>query len=79
MTGNFVDSNFHGRDVFSFPGQGFVTLDLTLAGNPEVGPFYALQSMHFDFINVPEPGTMALIGTVIAGLAVCALKKTEIR
>lgn len=73
---NFVDTNFHGDDVFDFDGQGTVTLNLVLAGNPEVGPFYALQMMHFDFVNVnvAEPSTGALIAALVAALGINRLR-----
>jgi hypothetical protein len=62
---SFLDPNFASGTSFIFPGQGTVTANLVLTGNPEVCCRYELQSLHFDFVNVPEPGSFALLGAAL--------------
>lgn len=66
----FRNADFHSNDLLQFEGQGWVTLNLTLFGNPDVCCRYALQSIHFDFVDVPEPNTAALVAAL---LLVCAI------
>jgi hypothetical protein len=70
---DFADPNIESGTPFSFTGSGTVTINLSLLAFPppsSIPPAYELQSMHFAFTGVPEPGTgaMALAALSVIGI-----------
>lgn len=78
-TADFADPNIESGTPFSFAGTGTVTINLNLLAFPpssSVPPAYELQSMHFAFASVPEPGTGVMSLAAICVLAiVCAVSR----
>lgn len=67
--GGFVSPTFNGGQPLILSGQGTATLVLSLVtGIPNTPPAYRLQSAHYEFNAIPEPGTAALILIGFAGL-----------
>jgi len=56
-SGGIVARDFNGGEALVMEGQGTATIVLSLA----FPTAYRLQSAHYEFTAVPEPGTAALI------------------
>jgi hypothetical protein len=77
-TADFADPNIESGNLFSFTGSGTVTINLNLLLFPpqfSIPPAYELQSMHFAFSSVPEPGTGVVVLTGISLVGVLRFRK----
>jgi PEP-CTERM motif len=76
-TADFGDPDITSFNVFSFTGSGTVTINLNWAVYPpEFAPSgYELQSIHFAFASVPEPGTGILVLAAISLVGILHFRK----
>lgn len=71
--GGITSPAFNGGQDLLVSGQGTATLALTLiSAPPGTPPAYRLQSAHYEFTAVPEPGTATLILMGFAGFGIIA-------
>jgi PEP-CTERM motif len=60
-------------------GQGIATLTFTYFNFTPTTNGYVLSSIRYDFTPIPEPATMILLGTGLAGIAARGYKRRQVR